>query len=58
MADHIKNAPVETRGKTLEEMAVLFGIEEKHGDQGDRQEPERRQLLRDDPGDDAEDDET
>ncbi|KAF3762655.1 general substrate transporter [Cryphonectria parasitica EP155] len=48
---------VETRGKTLEEMAYLFGIEEKHGEsQEDDRSSERRELLRDDgPADDGDD---
>lgn len=33
---------VETRGKTLEEMAHLFGIEEKHLGEQDERAPERR----------------
>lgn len=36
---------VETRGKTLEEMAFLFGIEEKHGKTQDEQASERQELL-------------
>ncbi|KAK7729989.1 hypothetical protein SLS53_009104 [Cytospora paraplurivora] len=40
---------VETRGKTLEEMAHLFGIDEKlHAEQEERS-PERRALLRSEP---------
>ncbi|KAK2611460.1 hypothetical protein N8I77_004798 [Diaporthe amygdali] len=46
---------VETRGKTLEEMASLFGIEEKvPGGQNDRSS-ERRELLWADPVDEVED---
>ncbi|KAH8788299.1 general substrate transporter [Diaporthe sp. PMI_573] len=46
---------VETRGKTLEEMASLFGIEEKQsGGEGSRS-LERRELLREDPIDEVED---
>lgn len=56
ITDHV-HAAVETRGKTLEEMASLFGIEENHSGQHDSREPERRQLLRDDPGDDDMEDE-
>lgn len=33
---------LETRGKTLEEMAYLFGIEEKHLGEQDERSPERR----------------
>lgn len=33
---------VETRGKTLEEMASLFGIEEKHSEGQSDRSPERR----------------
>lgn len=46
--------PVETKGKTLEEMAELFGIEEKHagGDPQDERLAERRELLREETEDD------
>lgn len=45
---------VETRGKTLEEMAHLFGIEEDHGNEQNKQAAgERRELLRDDPAEDV-----
>lgn len=42
---------VETRGKTLEEMASLFGIEEKRPGEASGRAPERRELLREDPVD-------
>ncbi|KUI67025.1 High-affinity glucose transporter [Cytospora mali] len=44
---------VETRGKTLEEMAHLFGIEEKHPGEDDEVSPERRGLLQSEPADDV-----
>lgn len=46
---------VETRGKTLEEMAHLFGIEEKHLGEQDERAPERRELLWSEPADDVDD---
>ncbi|KAI3398036.1 hypothetical protein diail_9899 [Diaporthe ilicicola] len=46
---------VETRGKTLEEMASLFGIEEKQDVGQNDRSSERRELLRADAADDVED---
>ncbi|KAG8164876.1 hypothetical protein KVR01_005151 [Diaporthe batatas] len=45
---------VETRGKTLEEMASLFGIEQERPGKASSRAPERRELLRHDPVDDVE----
>lgn len=36
---------VETRGKTLEEMASLFGIEEKHSEDQNDRSSERRGMY-------------
>lgn len=50
-----KNAVVETRGKTLEEMARLFGVEEKPNDGEDELPSEQHALLRDEPPDEVDD---
>lgn len=49
------NAVVETRGKTLEEMARLFGVEEKRSDGEDELPSEQHALLRDGPLDQVDD---
>ncbi|KAJ4422116.1 hypothetical protein N0V82_003199 [Gnomoniopsis sp. IMI 355080] len=47
---------VETRGKTLEEMAHLFGIEEKRSDGENEHFSEQRGLLSGEPLDDVDND--